>query len=310
LIGLLLIGLIIWFLGPYIAIGDFKPFESLIGRAIALAVVMLLWGFKWLFRAFKAQRASANLAKQVVRPAEDPGSARASADAKQLQQRFSEAIDALQKSKKGQVNLYALPWYIIIGPPGSGKTTALLQLARYMVGATVSDKENKVIILENEVGEVGIDDAYLRSGGLTVNNLFSGCACCTVSGELVSAAIRIRNEFDPDWLIVETTGIAYPKNMQENLQNAIGLSSRIVILVDASRWNRLLLPMNSLLRGQIEGSDAVLINKTDLADGAALEKIEQDILGFEPNAVVLRISALREVPAEVWRKVTGEGAAE
>jgi type VI secretion system protein ImpL len=126
LIGLLLIGLIIWFLGPYIAIGDFKPFESLLGRAIALAVVMLLWGFKWLFRAFKAQRASANLAKQVVRPPEDPGSARASADAKQLQQRFSEAIDALQKSKKGQVNLYALPWYIIIGPPGSGKTTAIV----------------------------------------------------------------------------------------------------------------------------------------------------------------------------------------
>lgn len=196
---------------------------------------------------------------------------------------------------------------ILGGFLGSGKTTTLMQLARYMVANTVSDRENKVIILENEVGEVGIDDAYLRSGGLTVDNLFSGCACCTVSGELVSAAVRIWKEYDPDWLIVETTGIAYPRNMRENLQSALGLDSRIVILVDAFRWNRLVLPMNTLLRGQIEGSDAVLVNKTDLVDEATIKKVEQDILGFEPNAVILKISALEEVPSEIWQKVIGTG---
>lgn len=196
---------------------------------------------------------------------------------------------------------------ILGGFLGSGKTTTLMQLARYIVTTTVSDRENKVIILENEVGEVGIDDAYLRSGGFKVDNLFSGCACCTVSGELVSAAVRIQQEFDPDWLIVETTGIAYPRNMQENLKNAIKLDSRIVILVDASRWNRLLIPMNHLLKGQIEGSDAVLINKTDLVDGEAIAKIERDILGFEPHAVILKISALQEIPAEIWQRATGEG---
>lgn len=197
---------------------------------------------------------------------------------------------------------------ILGGFLGSGKTTTLLKLARFIVGETVSEKENKVMILENEVGEVGIDDAYLRSGGLKVSNLFSGCACCTVSGELVSAAARIKNEYDPDWLIVETTGVAYPKNMQENLKNAIGLSSRIVILADAARWNRLLVPMNALLRGQIEGSDAVLVNKTDLVDAPTLEKIRLDILEFEPKAVILEISAISEIPAEVWRTVMGEEA--
>jgi G3E family GTPase len=74
------------------------------------------------------------------------------------------------------------------------------------------------MILENEVGEVGIDDAFLRSGGFKVDNLFSGCACCTVSGELVTAASRVRKEYDPDWLILETTGVAYPKRIQENLE--------------------------------------------------------------------------------------------
>ncbi len=198
---------------------------------------------------------------------------------------------------------------ILGGFLGSGKTTALMQLARYMVNHSVSNLENKVIILENEVGEVGIDDAYLRSGGFQVNNLFSGCACCTVSGELVSAAVTIWKEYNPEWLIVETTGIAYPRNMQENLKNAIKLDSRIVILVDASRWNRLLLPMNNLLKGQIEGSDAVLINKTDLVDLGTIAKIEHDILGFEPNAVILKISALGDIPAEVWQKTTVEECA-
>lgn len=195
---------------------------------------------------------------------------------------------------------------ILSGFLGSGKTTALMKLARFLVAHSAPDRENKVMILENEVGEVGIDDAFLRGGGFQVDNLFSGCACCTVSGELVSAADRINREYDPEWLIVETTGIAYPRNMQENLKYALKLDSRIVILVDASRWNRLLIPMNNLLRGQIEGSDTVLINKTDLVDIETLEKIEKDIAGFEPAAVVFRISALGDIPPEVWRKVAGE----
>jgi G3E family GTPase len=94
--------------------------------------------------------------------------------------------------------------------------------------------------------------------------------------------------------------------MQENLKSAIQLDSRIVILVDASRWNRLLVPMNSLLKGQIEGSDAVLINKTDLVDAETIAKIERDIQGFEPSAVILKISALHDVPDSVWQKAVEE----
>ena len=199
---------------------------------------------------------------------------------------------------------------ILGGFLGSGKTTALMQLARYMVSTSRSDAENKVVILENEVGEVGIDDAYLRSGGFSVSNLFSGCACCTVSGELTMAAERVRREMNPDWLIVETTGVAYPINMRDNIQAAFGIESRICILVDAFRWNRLLIPMNSLLRGQIEGSDAVLINKSDLVSEEALQKVEADILEFEPKAVFRRISALGTIDPEVWQTVTQETDAE
>jgi G3E family GTPase len=196
---------------------------------------------------------------------------------------------------------------ILGGFLGSGKTTALMQFAKYLVDASDSARENKVIIIENEVGEVGIDDVYLRGGGFSVSNLFSGCACCTVSGELVSSVTRIRDELDPEWIILETTGIAYPRLIQENLQHGLGLSSSICILVDAARWSRLLLPMNALLRGQIEGSDCVFVNKIDLVSDEQLEAVEKDILGFEPKAVILRIAAAQPVPTEIWKTAVETG---
>lgn len=194
---------------------------------------------------------------------------------------------------------------ILSGFLGSGKTSALLPLAKYIVETSVSESENKVMILENEVGEIGIDDAFLRGGGFKVDTLFSGCACCTVSGELVSSVDRIKKEFAPDWLVLETTGVAYPKNIQETLKNVCGIDARIAVLVDAARWKRLRIPMENLLSGQIIGSDAVLVNKIDLVDEAVLAAVDEDIRGFEPKANIVHISALSPVAPAVWDGVLG-----
>ena len=75
---------------------------------------------------------------------------------------------------------------ILSGFLGSGKTSTLLQLVRYIVEKSTSASQNKVMILENEVGEIGVDDVFLRSGGWEVDTLFSGGVCSTVSGELIS----------------------------------------------------------------------------------------------------------------------------
>jgi len=192
---------------------------------------------------------------------------------------------------------------ILGGFLGSGKTTTLMLFARYLVDVSDTAKENKVVILENEVGETGIDDQFLRSGGFTVNNLFAGCACCTVSGELVTAADRIKREMDPDWLVIETTGIAYPGLMRDNLKGALGLDSRICVLTDASRWNRLRVPMEYLLRGQLECADVVLINKIDLVSEDTLQNMKRDILDFNPDVPITMISAIGEVSVEIWRAI-------
>lgn len=188
---------------------------------------------------------------------------------------------------------------------GSGKTTALMQLARYIVESSETDNPNKIMILENEIGEIGIDDAFLRGGGFQVDNLFAGCACCTVSGELVTAASRIEREYNPEWLVVETTGLAYPIKIQENLRDAMKIESRIAVLIDASRWQRLHKPMENLFKGQIVGSDAVVINKADLVDEEIMNSVEKDIREYEDEVQIFRVSALNPVNDEVWKGVLG-----
>lgn len=125
LLALLLVILVVWFAGPYVSFADYAPLESTTARLIAIVLVVVFWGLRVMLRELKATRASSMLVKNVIRQ-ENPEAERASADARQLQQRFAEAVESLQKSRTSRTNLYELPWYIIIGPPGAGKTTAIV----------------------------------------------------------------------------------------------------------------------------------------------------------------------------------------
>ncbi|MCQ4639277.1 cobalamin biosynthesis protein P47K [Blautia coccoides] len=194
---------------------------------------------------------------------------------------------------------------ILGGFLGSGKTTLLLSLARYLVDSSRSGSVYKVVILENEVGREGIDDKLLRGNGFNVENLFNGCACCTLAGELVSAAYEIEKEYDPDWLIVETTGLAYPGLIQDNLSAGIGMESRVCTVVDVSRWKRLMNAMRELFVGQTERADVILMNKTDLVSEQVLNDVERDIAKMNPDAVRIATSAVGHVEDYIWVVVLG-----
>jgi type VI secretion system protein ImpL len=124
-LGLLFLALFIWFAGPYFAFAEFRPLESAIARLIAILVVVAIWALWLLLKHLRARRASAKLAEAVVAQSAPPA-AGASREAMQLRERFEEAIATLKKTQTGGHSLYDLPWYVIIGPPGSGKTTALI----------------------------------------------------------------------------------------------------------------------------------------------------------------------------------------
>jgi type VI secretion system protein ImpL len=121
-LGLIFLSLFIWFAGPYFAFADFHPWAPVWARVLTILLVIAIWGGVALFKRVKAALASAKLAAAVAKPAAQG----VGADAQQLRERFEEAIAALKQNQKPGHTIYELPWYAIIGAPGSGKTTALV----------------------------------------------------------------------------------------------------------------------------------------------------------------------------------------
>ena len=128
LLALTVISLVIWFAGPLLSFAGWVPLEHPYWR-IALILLLFVW---WIVRKLRlwmlSRRYNEELAQQVVEP--DPEEGRASEEVQLLQERLREAIEVLKKARLGGAGehkkLYQIPWYLIIGPPGSGKTTALV----------------------------------------------------------------------------------------------------------------------------------------------------------------------------------------
>src|SRR4051794_4436858 len=127
LLGLLLITLFIWYAGPYFAFAGFAPLETEFARFVTIAAVVGIWLLWRLMKRLKAYRATDRLLTAVVaQPQPQAEKARTPADVVKLRERFEEAVAALKLQQRSGHGLYDLPWYVIIGAPGSGKTTALL----------------------------------------------------------------------------------------------------------------------------------------------------------------------------------------
>ena len=133
LIGLLALSLIIWLLGPLIAIAGVEPLASPRYRLGAIAILFLVWLARALIQALRVRRRNRQVLEGVLgqtETAQDPTQQESAEELEILHRRLQEAIAILKASKLGgrfnRHYLYQLPWYIFIGPPGSGKTTALL----------------------------------------------------------------------------------------------------------------------------------------------------------------------------------------
>ena len=124
LLGFALLAAFIWYAGPYFAFAEYRPLESARARLIAIAVVIALWLLSLVLKRLRASRATDKLIAAVVKPATQED--RPTAEMVQLRERFEEAVATLKRKQRGAHTLYELPWYVIIGAPGSGKTTALV----------------------------------------------------------------------------------------------------------------------------------------------------------------------------------------
>ena len=187
---------------------------------------------------------------------------------------------------------------------GSGKTSFILQLAHYMV-----EKMGiaNIAVLENEIGELSIDDKLIKGSGFEVRSLFAGCVCCSMAGELPVTIHAIEEEIHPEWLLMEATGLAFPDSIRDNIEFSLGITCRICCLADAKRWDRIIQAMNELVSDQIASADIVLINKIDLVDEETLKRVENSVRDINGKAYVSPMCAGDVIPEGVFEEVLREG---
>ncbi|WP_338847218.1 type VI secretion system membrane subunit TssM [Massilia sp. W12] len=132
-IGVLLLSLLIWFGGPQLGFGESHPMESETVRWVMIGIAFALWAGYFLWKWLQAKLANAQLMKSIAGEGEAapaPGAQESAAEVAQLSKLMQEAMGTLKKSGKGKFGsqyMYQLPWYMFVGAPGTGKTTALTQ---------------------------------------------------------------------------------------------------------------------------------------------------------------------------------------
>lgn len=196
---------------------------------------------------------------------------------------------------------------ILGGFLGSGKTSILMPLAQQIVEKCGNDGEskNKLAIIENEVGNVGIDQVFAEGAGYSTRELFSGCVCCTLVSSLLDCLCEIEKNEKPDWVILEATGLAYPSDIAENIWEYYDedMSITTCIIADCSRWEKISKAVGELVTGQLEDANYVLLNKCDLVDDGTLNKVKESIEKVT-NGKLYEFSALKN--PEECRTVCGE----
>jgi G3E family GTPase len=179
---------------------------------------------------------------------------------------------------------------VVGGFLGSGKTTTIINMGKY-----IADRGYTVAIIVNEIGEIGIDGDIINKFGFDSKEITNGCICCTLKVSMRSTVTQLYRAYDPDILLVEPTGIAFPNviktdielmNLGEDVQVA-----PLVTLIDGSRFKYLMKEVKHFSMRQIEDAEILAINKVDLMDELHIPIVEESVQQLNKKAKVVKLCA-------------------
>lgn len=174
---------------------------------------------------------------------------------------------------------------LISGFLGSGKTTFIIKLIKHL-----SDKNTKTALIVNEAGEIGVDNQYMKQLGYDVWELFGGCICCSMSSNLKATISELSTTYNPEIIIIEPSGVAEPDLVYESLLEA-GISKENIynfLILDPTRIKMFIEILTPLLDSSLNLSDAVIMNKIDVAHDSEIKECENiiskmNLLFFKEN---------------------------
>ena len=183
---------------------------------------------------------------------------------------------------------------IISGFLGAGKTTLINKLL-----VEIGERE-RVAVVENEVGEIGIDGQVLASSGIEVREITKGCICCTLFGDFVSSLRELLDTYELDRIIVEPTGIGRLSDVIKACQavrshHALQFNI-IATVVDCSKWEAFSTTFGDFFRDQVRGAGVVFLSRVANAESALVDRVSREVASMNPVA---------EIVATCWEAASG-----
>ncbi len=175
---------------------------------------------------------------------------------------------------------------VISGFLGAGKTTLIKKLL------TGSLRNEKVVLLENEYGEIGIDGGFMKDAGITVTELNAGCICCTLAGDFQAAVDQLIDTYHPDRILVEPTGVGKLSEILSAVEKAKERHADIetggsATVVDAGKCRMYMKNFGEFFLDQVKSASTVIFSRTQLLDPERVEKSRLLIAEAHPDARII-----------------------
>ena len=174
---------------------------------------------------------------------------------------------------------------IISGFLGAGKTTLIKKLL------DEAFEGEKIVLIENEFGEVGIDGGFLKDAGIEITEMNSGCICCTLVGDFNKSLREVMERFAPDRILIEPSGVG---KLSDVMASVIGLEAELevklnalVTVVNAKKAAKQMKAFGEFFNNQIEHATCVILSRTQESTNEQVEFSTNLIKELNQNATVI-----------------------
>ena len=167
---------------------------------------------------------------------------------------------------------------------GAGKTTLIKKLIKEAYGG------EKLVLIENEFGEIGVDGGFMKEAGITVNELNSGCICCSLVGDFAEALKKVVDELHPDRILIEPSGVGKLSDVVRAVERADLADCKInslTAVVDANKCKIYMKNFGEFFNDQIESAACIVFSHVDVASAEKLATALKLVREHNPGATVV-----------------------